>query len=111
MPPRKEKDPYDVRLGRALRHYRESAKITQTEMGKACGCTQGAIFKYEEGINRITAHLLDDYCKKLGITPNEILGFEVNPINPDLKNYVSTLSAGQQELLLNIAKNIKQLPI
>ena len=37
-------------IGQKIKERRELLKITQEELGKACGTTKQTIFKYESGI-------------------------------------------------------------
>lgn len=64
----------DIEIGKRLRDFRVFAGISQTELGEPLGVSFQQIQKYEAGKNRISASALIVLCRKLGITPNDILG-------------------------------------
>ena len=74
----------NIVVGRMLQQARESRKVLQSELCDACGLTKNHISAVERGVSQASIKMLLGYCKKLDMSPNEILGF-----NDDFMNYHS----------------------
>lgn len=64
-------------IGQKIKIQREAQKMTQDELGRACGTTKQTIFKYETGV--ITNIPMDRLCviaEKLRVNPCWLLGWE-----------------------------------
>lgn len=67
-------------VGHRIRAARESAKMTQDELGALCGTTKQTIFKYETGvITNIPLDRLEKIAEVLGISPNFLTGWDAPP--------------------------------
>lgn len=64
----------DAQIGARLRSFRAALGLSQTELADALGVTFQQLQKYEKGTNRISASALVLLCKRLGISPLEIIG-------------------------------------
>ena len=60
-------------IGQRIRFYRNKLGLTQSELAKKTGCTQGAIVAYECG--KRTPSLIKGYlvAKALGITVDQLV--------------------------------------
>lgn len=63
-------------IGQKIKECRELLKITQEELGKACGTTKQTIFKYESGIvTNIPMDRLERIAAALKVTPAWLMGW------------------------------------
>lgn len=95
----------NVQIGRLLQQARESKKVLQSEMVEPCDLTKNHISAVERGVSQASIKMLLGYCKKLNMTPNEILEFhsELNLI-PELKDMLSVMDKEQQKRLVDMIK-------
>lgn len=63
-------------IGERMAEKRKACNVTQEEIGKATGNTKNYISALERGVNKISLYTFVQYCDYLGITPNEMLGYE-----------------------------------
>jgi len=63
-------DPIDVHIGRRLRLARETAGVTQDELGETLGISFQQVQKYEWGRNRLSGARFFDAARLCGVTPN-----------------------------------------
>lgn len=98
----------NARIGNLLQNARELHKVTQQEMSVAVGLSKNHISKIERGINKPSIDLLLGYCKKLDMTPDEILGFYGKEILPELLLALSHMDKAQQDKVLEMIKLIYQ---
>ena len=106
MPNRTDTDENN-KIGRMLQASRESGRITQQEMADAVGLSKNHISKVERGESKASIPLLLGYCRKLNLTPNEILEFYDGEMLPELKKAISSLNEKDQKKLSDIAHIIK----
>ena len=76
----------NVLIGRLLQSARESCKVTQAEMGVAIDISKHHVSALECGDSKVSVEVLLGYCKKLDMTPNDILGFRELDILPESTN-------------------------
>lgn len=62
-----------------LKDYRKAANLTQQEVAELLQIPQSQIVRYEQGKNELPIRYLIQLCTIYGITPNDILGFNVAP--------------------------------
>ena len=60
-----EPDPVDVYVGRAIRLRRKTCRMSQTELGQACGISFQQVQKYERAANRVSTSMLARISKAL----------------------------------------------
>lgn len=88
-------------LGQRLQTYRESQKITQEEMAKACGLSKNYISAMERGVHKCSAQTLIRYAKKLNISLDELVGNDsTGYILPELKRKLASLDFDKQRKIL-----------
>ena len=56
-----------------LRRLREEAALTQTELGRACGVSQHAVWRWEQALARPSPAHRRKLAELLGISPKEVL--------------------------------------
>lgn len=94
----------NIVVGRMLQQARESRKVLQSELCDACGLTKNHISAVERGVSQASIKMLLGYCKKLDMTPNEILGFTDDNIDERLKHILNNMSKSDQEKILEMIK-------
>ena len=105
--PNKSNYEMNIKIGRMLQSARESHKISQIEMAKATGLSNNHISVLENGQSKASVELLLGYCKKLDMTPNDLLGFYDGEILPELKNAILRLDADNQHKILRVIKALE----
>jgi len=60
-------NPVDVEVGRRIRAYRQSAGLSQTELGNALNLTFQQVQKYEKGLNRVAPSRLEVIARACGV--------------------------------------------
>ena len=92
----------NIRIGRMLQSARESRKVTQLEMSKATDMSKNQISAIECGQSKASVELLLGYCKKLDMTPNDMLGFYDGEILPELKELLTKMTADEQRKIVSM---------
>jgi transcriptional regulator with XRE-family HTH domain len=64
---------FDKRLGAAIRHRRVLLGLSQEQMAEQIGITYQQAYKYEKGINRVSAGRLLEIAAALEVTVAELL--------------------------------------
>ena len=57
-----------------LKQLREDADLTQRQVGEIIGTTQQQVYKYENGLQEMTAGRLAKLCRFYGVSADYILG-------------------------------------
>ena len=66
-----------MNVGSRIKAAREAKKMTQEELGKACGTTKQSIFKYETGVvTNIPLDKVETIAHVLDISPAVLMGWE-----------------------------------
>jgi putative transcriptional regulator len=76
-------------LARNLRYIREKLNLTQVQFARKLGIQQGNLSRLESGQQNISLDVLEQICKRLKMTPNELL--LMNP--PTLTEYGESLTS------------------
>ena len=105
--PNKSNSEANIKIGKMLQSARESQKITQLEMSKATDMSKNQISAIECGQSKASVDLLLGYCKKLGMTPNDLLGFQDREILPELKDVILKLNPDNQYKILRVIKALE----
>ncbi len=90
------------RIGKLLQEARKSGNKKQMDMVSACGLTKNHLSSIERGAAKASIDVLLGYCEVLGLTPNEILGFESRSTNifPELIAELSRIDIEKQKKIL-----------
>ena len=99
----------NVLIGKMLQSARESCNVTQAEMGVAIDMSKHHVSALECGNSKASIEVLLGYCKKLGMTPNQILRYDDDNIIPELKQFLADLPEEDQIRLLEMGKILKKL--
>ena len=59
--------PVDLHVGSRIRQQRTLLGMSQTDLGEAVGISYQQCQKYEKGANRVSASMMWEFCKVLGI--------------------------------------------
>lgn len=116
--------PVDIEVGARLRAFRESAGVTQSDLGRAIGVTFQQVQKYETGANRVSSSRLSLAAGHLGVpvasffddvTPNDCgvaPAFRLLAVSgaPALLEAFGRLSPRQRRLLVDVAQAIPSRP-
>ena len=94
----------NIKIGRMLQSCRESKDVTQADIVKSTGMSKNQISAIECGQSKASVELLLGYCRKLGMTPNDILGFRDNEILPELQNVLSEMDTDEQRKILSMIR-------
>lgn len=104
-------DPFDVRLGSAIRARREALKITQSVLAANIGVTFQQVQKYERGTNRVAAARLMQISALLDIPASELLGEHEAGDKPGARTLLQWFNqienAEQRDALLAMAKALR----
>jgi transcriptional regulator with XRE-family HTH domain len=81
----KSPKPTDIEIGARMRSFRIGLGMSQERVGGILGLTFQQIQKYEKGTNRISGSRMLQICDLLGVSPNELTGYnKTNPAPPQL---------------------------
>ncbi|MBW6395806.1 helix-turn-helix domain-containing protein [Thermus sp. SYSU G05001] len=70
-------------IGKRVRELRERAGLSQHELAKRAGLTQGMIWQIEEGRKRPSVASLLAIARALNVSPSELLPVVNTKENPD----------------------------
>ena len=95
----------NARIGYLLQVAREAKKVTQEEIAQTANLTKNHISKIERGQSKASVSVLLSYCKKLDMSPDEILRYDNGEEIPEeLKRLIMKLSTKQRQQLTDILK-------
>lgn len=94
----------NIKIGRMLQSARESRKVTQVEIAKTTDMSKNQISAIECGQSKVSVEVLLGYCKKLDMTPNDMLGYYESEILPELKDVLTGMNADEQRKVLNMIR-------
>lgn len=97
-------DEENVKIGRLLQDARESHGILQSELCEATGLTKNHISAVERGVSKASIRMLLGYCEKIGITPNDILGYSELNLIPELQEMLNHMDIEQQKRIVDMIK-------
>lgn len=97
-------DEENVKIGRLLQNARESHGVLQSELCEATGLTKNHISAVERGVSKASIRMLLGYCEKIGITPNDILGYSELNLIPELQEMLKHMGAEQQKRIVDMIK-------
>lgn len=76
----------DTVIAAQIRHTRQQLGLSQSAVARALGVSFQQFQKYEQGENRVSAVRLIDLSKALNTTPHDILQWENNPSEEEIRN-------------------------
>lgn len=94
----------NIRIGKMLQIARERKNVMQQEVADVVNLSKNHLSKVERGESKASISLLLGYCKKLNMTPNEILGFLDGEILPELKKALESMDKDSQTKVLDMIK-------
>ena len=97
-------DEDNIKIGRLLQTAREQRKISQAALCDTTGLSKNHISAVERGVSKASIKMLLGYCKKLNVTPNDILGYGELNLMPELKEVLSAMDMEQQQKVLDMIK-------
>ena len=96
-------------VGEKLGCLRQKAGFSQNDIAKKSNCKKNHISEVERGVSRLTVYQLECYCRALHITPNEIMGYELDRLSADeidLIRKFKRLDSEQQDSILKLLKSM-----
>lgn len=94
----------NLKIGKLLQDARESHGVLQSELCDATGLTKNHISAVERGVSKASIRMLLGYCQKIGITPNDILGYSELNLIPELQEILTRLDEEQQKKIVEMIK-------
>ena len=98
----KSNEQSNIQIGKLLQAAREQGKVSQQEIADTTDMSKNHISAIERGVSKASIELLLGYCKKLDVTPNEILGYSEGNIIPELRNLLNHASEADQRKIIDI---------
>ena len=94
---------YDSKtLGKKLQKIRLAVGLQQVEVFEKLGIPVNRLSTCENGHTNFTIKELIELCELYKITPNDVLGFEMDPASKSVLNKISSLDAAETNLIGNI---------
>jgi len=99
----------DVQIGRAIKTARVANGMSQSKLAETLGLTFQQVQKYETGHNRISTSALIVMCRKLAISPMDVIGPLIGePTETDgLVQQVASLKQQLSDLKATIRSAVK----
>lgn len=101
-------DENNIKIGSLLQSVRESHGIRQSELCEATGLSKNHISAVERGVSKASIHMLLGYCEKLGVTPNDILGYKEPGIEPELQELLGKMDTEKQNTIIRMIKLMEE---
>ena len=89
-------------LGKKLQKIRLAVGLQQTEVFQKLGIPVNRLSTCENGHTNFTIKELIELCELYETTPNDVLGFEMDPASKSVMNKISSLDADEKKLIGNI---------
>jgi transcriptional regulator with XRE-family HTH domain len=64
-------------IGDRISKFRNARNLTQKELGELIGASSTRVSNWEQGANRPNVEFLVKICEALGVTPSEMLDFQL----------------------------------
>ncbi len=87
---------FNKELGARLKKLREKAKVKQATIAEVAGCTANYISLIERGKCRLTVFVFSAYIKALNISPNRLMGYDVQ--KDEIMDRIDRISTSTEEL-------------
>lgn len=92
-------------IGNRIRKYRKKLGISQKELAKRIGVSNGRVSNWEQGLNRPDADMLAELCQALNVSPSSLLGVKLTNDELSDKEW-SVIQAYREKTDLQKAVNI-----
>ena len=86
-------------LGKKLQKLRLSVGLQQVDVFEKLGIPVNRLSTCENGHTNFTIKELIELCELYGTTPNDVLGFEMDPASKSVLNKISSLDAAEKNLI------------
>jgi transcriptional regulator with XRE-family HTH domain len=99
-------------LQQNIKDLRVERGLTQAQLAKLIGVTQGAVYFWEKGINEPTAGYLVKLARVFSVSVDELLSYESNNTEESssrmtkMNRIFVKLSVERQEMLLSVAEEL-----
>lgn len=90
-----------------IKEERIKRGLTQEELGNLIGVSKVAISYYERGLEQPKLEKLQKLSDTLNLTPNYILGNDINVVSEDEEAYNIKISKLELEILIQLRKTQK----
>jgi transcriptional regulator with XRE-family HTH domain len=97
------------KIKKEVKKARQLLGITQTDMARVMGMTQGGYGKLESGKTKMTIDQLDKICEHLGIGIADILVKQVDEVKEKEEKYGEWLIDGMEKAVKTIQDEIKKM--
>lgn len=94
-------------IGSRIRDERQKRGLTQEELGKLIGVSKVAISHYERGEEQPKVEKLSKLVEILNLTPNYILGHDIDAVLESEESYVFKISKAELEILKQLRNHQK----
>ncbi|MCI8778071.1 MAG: helix-turn-helix transcriptional regulator [Bacilli bacterium] len=94
-------------IGNRIKEERLKRRLTQEELGKLVGVSKVAISHYERGEEQPKMEKLVKLSEVLNLTPNYILGNDVNAILEEEVTYCFKISKSEMEIIKQLRNHPK----
>ena len=85
-------------IGENIKNYRTFRKMTQVELGAAVGRSKNVVSNWERGDNTPDLDTLEKICRVLGVTPNQIFGWDICPEYEEHKQKIASIQNKYEEV-------------
>ncbi|MCW2282924.1 transcriptional regulator with XRE-family HTH domain [Rhodoblastus acidophilus] len=72
----------DIVVGARLREKRFQARLSLAELAARIGATSARVLRFEDGQERLPAHMLAEFCRALEVNPAEIFALKTGKPEP-----------------------------
>lgn len=83
-----------MRTGKRIEHARKAKHMTQAQLGKAIGKTQGAVANYEAGLREPDAETLHAIAEALSVSPTSLVDHGLDTVQDVLEVLFQMEEAG-----------------
>lgn len=96
-------------IGKKMQKFRKAAGLQQTDVSSKLGIPVNRLSTCENGHTNFTIKELIELCELYGTTPNDVLGFEMDPASKSVLNKISNLNANEKQFIGKIVDSYVEL--
>lgn len=82
-------------VNKNIKNFRKFKNITQQQLADACQKSKNVVSNWERGDNSPDIDCVEIICKVLGVTPNQLFGWEPYPA---YENYINLMTEKRSQL-------------